>query len=92
LKFYLYVQIFVFVVNKMEAKITLSFDENIISSAKLFAKKHHISLSGSTEFFYKRMTESDSMNLEDLQIFDWVSMVSEGAVAYKRTPSTRKQL
>lgn len=40
----------------MDSKITLSFDERVIKSAKAFASKNGISLSRLTESIYKQMT------------------------------------
>lgn len=75
----------------MDAKITLSFDEQVINEAKAFAARNGVSLSRLTEFIYKQMTSRDYRSLEDLPIADWVDIVSEGAVEYTKSPS-RKQL
>ncbi|NGF58246.1 hypothetical protein G5B00_17215 [Parapedobacter sp. SGR-10] len=75
----------------MDAKITLSFDEDTIKDAKAFASKHGISLSRLTEFVYKQMTSKNYASLEDLPISNWINIVAEEGVEYKKSPS-RKQL
>ena len=73
----------------MDAKVTLSFDEQVIKEAKVFAARNGISLSRLTEFIYKQMTANRS--LEDLPIADWVDIVAEGELEYGK-PHSRKQL
>ncbi|MFD1631359.1 DUF6364 family protein [Pseudopedobacter beijingensis] len=75
----------------MDAKITLSFDEQVIKEAKEFASKNNISLSRLTEMIFRQMTTKNYQNLDDLPISDWVSMVAEEKAEYTRTPS-RKQM
>ncbi len=75
----------------MDAKITLSFNKQIIEQAKEFASENHISLSRLTEFIYRQITTKQYKSLEDLPISDWVNLVSEEPVEYKKT-STRKDL
>lgn len=75
----------------MDAKITLSFDEQVINEAKAFAARNGVSLSRLTEFVYKQMTSGDYRSLEDLPIADWVDIVSEGSIEYTKS-SSRKQL
>ncbi|HRH61362.1 MAG TPA: DUF6364 family protein, partial [Chitinophagaceae bacterium] len=36
----------------MDAKITLSFNKEVITEAKKFAESHHMSLSRLTEYLY----------------------------------------
>ncbi|WP_339606444.1 DUF6364 family protein [uncultured Roseivirga sp.] len=43
----------------MDAKVTLSFDQEVIKSAKQFAEKNNISLSRLTEFLYRQLTSND---------------------------------
>jgi hypothetical protein len=38
------------------------------------------------------MTYKNYQSLEELPIADWVNMVSEGGVEYKRTSSSRKAM
>ena len=92
--FYTYKNI-IFVVLKlkgMDAKITLSFNEAIISKAKKFADDNNISLSRLTEFLYSKITSSHYKQLEDLPVADWVSMLAEGEVKYQKTTPSRKSL
>lgn len=76
----------------MDTKITLSFNKDIIDRAKDFADQNNISLSRLTEFLYAQMTTKNYKSLDELPISDWVTMVSEGEVEYKRTPSSRKAM
>ncbi|WP_288369479.1 DUF6364 family protein [uncultured Algoriphagus sp.] len=76
----------------MDTKITLSFNKEIINRAKDFADQNNISLSRLTEFLYAQMTSKNYQSLEELPIADWVNMVSEGEVEYKRTSSSRKDM
>jgi hypothetical protein len=76
----------------MDAKITLSFDKNIIIKAKSFAESQNISLSRLTEFLYSRIVSGHYKTLEDLPVSDWVSMVAEGEAEYKTKPRKRKDL
>ena len=64
----------------MDAKVTLSFDENIIRKAKKYAENNNISLSRLTEFLLRKVTSNSYQSLEDLPISDWVSIVAEGEV------------
>ena len=75
----------------MDAKITLSFDRQIINQAKQFANDNGISLSRLTEFIYKQMTSKNYKTLEELPISDWINMVAEDAPEYRKHHS-RKEL
>jgi Family of unknown function (DUF6364) len=76
----------------MDAKLTLSLDNEVINNAKLFAEKNNISLSRLTEFLYNKIAEKPYKNLEDLPISDWVMMAAEGQVEYKTKQKTSKKL
>jgi len=76
----------------MDAKITLSFDKQVVEQAKAFADSHHISLSRLTEFIYRQLTAKSYENLEELPIPDWVNMLAEGQVEYQRAPRSRKAM
>ena len=76
----------------MDAKITLSFEESVITAAKKYAEKHNISLSRLTEFIYKKMTSSNYYSIENLPISEWVQIVSEGETEYQRTPVSKKEM
>jgi len=66
----------------MDAKITLSFDEEVIKAAKNYAKRNGMSLSRLTEFIYRQIASETYTHLEDLPIDNWVSMVAEGQAEY----------
>ncbi|UGU16047.1 DUF6364 family protein [Sinomicrobium kalidii] len=74
----------------MDAKITLSFDKDVIDKAKAFAQSQNVSLSRLTEFLYRQITSGHYQNLEELPIASWVNMVAEGEAEYKITPRSRK--
>ena len=76
----------------MDAKITLRFNEDIISKAKRFADDNNISLSRLTEFLYSKITSAHYQQLEDLPVADWVSMLAEGEVKYQKSTPSRKTL
>ncbi len=68
----------------MDAKVTLSFDRDVIEKAKEFAEKQNISLSRLTELLLRRTLETSYPNLEDLPVSGWVQELAEGEVEYKR--------
>ncbi|MGQ7856056.1 DUF6364 family protein [Pedobacter sp. WC2501] len=75
----------------MDAKLTLSFNQNVVDRAKKYAAENNISLSRLVEHLLTQVTAKEYKSLEDFPISDWVSMVAEGEVEYKKTPkSTRK--
>ncbi len=74
----------------MDAKITLSFDKQVISQAKEFAETNGISLSRLTEFIYRQMTSESYKSLEELPISDWVNQVAEERPEYGKTISRKK--
>jgi len=76
----------------MDAKITLSFDKDIIAKAKRYAEANNISLSRLAEFVFRNMTAKNYASLEDLPIADWVSMVAEGPAEYQTKAKSNKQL
>jgi len=76
----------------MDAKITLSFDETVISKAKRYAEKNNISLSRLTEFLLTKVTSNNYNSFEDFPVADWVSMVSEGQAEYKTKVQKSKNL
>jgi hypothetical protein len=73
----------------MDAKITLSFDADVIASAKAFAEKNNMSLSRLTEYLYRQMTARQYPSLEDLEISQWVMQVAEGQAEYKTSKSKK---
>ena len=76
----------------MDAKITLSFDEDVIAKAKNFAEKRNISLSRLTEHLLRKITSGYHTDLEDLPVSDWVNTVSEGEVEYKTAKRSKKKM
>ncbi len=76
----------------MDSKITLSFDEQVISNAKKYAEENNISLSRLTEFLLRKVTSGQHSSLEEYPISDWVSIVAEGEVEYKRKPKGSNKL
>ncbi|MFM8913944.1 MAG: DUF6364 family protein [Flammeovirgaceae bacterium] len=76
----------------MDAKITLSFDEEVIAKAKRFADDNNISLSRLTEFLYNKITSGHYKQLEDLPVSDWVLQVAEGQVEYNRKPRSYRSM
>ena len=76
----------------MNAKVTLSFDEEVIKAAKNYAKRNGMSLSRLTEFIYRQLASETYTHLEDLPIDNWVSMVAEGQAEYgiKRKKNLKK--
>lgn len=75
----------------MDAKLTLSFDEEIINKAKKYADEHNISLSRMIEHLLSKVVEKPYESLEDFPISDWVAMVAEGEAAYKNKKSKKSQ-
>lgn len=76
----------------MDNKITLSFDESVISKAKKYAENNNISLSRLVEFLLKKITSSNYKTMEDYPISDWVMTVAEGEAEYQTSKKrTRKQ-
>lgn len=76
----------------MDAKITLSFDKEVIKKAKSFANANNISLSRLTEFLYRQITSGHYKGLEELPITDWVYMLAEGDTEYKTNLRNRKSM
>jgi len=67
----------------MDAKITLSFNENVIKKAKKFAEANNISLSRLMEFLLQKVTSGQYQSLEEFPIADWVHQVAEGEAVYQ---------
>lgn len=74
----------------MDSKITLSFDEAVITKAKRYAEANNISLSRLIEFLLKKVTSSHHQSFEDFPIADWVHQVAEGQAEYHTKKRTRK--
>ena len=77
----------------MDAKITLSFNADIINKAKHYAESQGISLSRLTEILLRRATAGGGYrNIEDIPVADWVKTVSEGEAEYITNPRKHKDL
>lgn len=76
----------------MDAKITLSFEKEVIEKAKQYADAQNISLSRLTEYLYRQIASNQYKSLEEWPIADWVSQVSEGGVEYRTKSQSRKDL
>ena len=71
----------------MDAKITLSFDAEVITKAKLYADKNNISVSRLVEFFLSRATDDDFTTLEAYPIADWVKEIMGDKIVYNTKKS-----
>lgn len=69
----------------MDAKLTLSFNQEVVNKAKKYAADNNISLSRLIEHLLTQVTASNYKSLEDYPVSDWVNMVAEGEVEYKKT-------
>ncbi len=76
----------------MDAKVTLSFNEEIIGKAKKFASQNNISLSRLTEFLLKQITTGEYKSLDELPVADWVNQVAEGKAEYHTKARKRKDM
>jgi hypothetical protein len=76
----------------MDAKITLSFDKEVIEKAKKFAETQNISLSRIMEFLLREITSGNYRKLEEFPVSDWVSQLAEGKAVYVTKPKSRKIL
>lgn len=76
----------------MDAKITLSFDKEVIARAKKFADEQNISLSRIMEFLLREITSGNYRNLEEFPVSDWVSQLAEGKAVYLTRPRSGKTL
>ncbi len=74
----------------MDAKITLSFDKQVIEAAKKYAEANGVSLSRLTEYLYLRLTREKAYDLESLPIADWVLQLAEEEAEYHTKPRRRK--
>ncbi len=74
----------------MDAKVTLSFNEEIIVKAKKYAEQNNVSLSRLIEFLLSKVVSKEYRSIEDFPISEWVSQVAEGQAVYQKK-KTRKQ-
>jgi hypothetical protein len=56
----------------MDAKITLSFDADVIVKAKAYAEKNNVSLSRITQILWDKMIDADTATLDAMPVSDWV--------------------
>ena len=76
----------------MDAKVTLSFNQEIIVKAKELAKKQNISLSRMIEYLLDRAIESQDETLEKMYVSDWVHQLAEGRAEYHTKKRSRKSM
>jgi hypothetical protein len=50
----------------MDTKLTLKLNKRVITQAKAYAKRHHKSLSGLVENYFKNLTERQKADDDDL--------------------------
>lgn len=74
----------------MDAKITLSFDAEVITKAKEFAAQNGISLSRLTEFIFAQMTSQNYKTIDELPVADWVNSVADERPKYGIHKSRKK--
>jgi antitoxin component of RelBE/YafQ-DinJ toxin-antitoxin module len=76
----------------MDAKVTLSFDAEVIERAKVLCEELGISLSRFTEIVYTKALEfGRPASIEELPISAWVNAVAdEGHVYLTQNKRTRK--
>jgi hypothetical protein len=75
----------------MDAKVTLSFNKEVVRKAKEYAASQNISLSRLVEFLLNKTTAGQYSSLEDYPIADWVKEISEGPGEYRTRKRTRKE-
>lgn len=76
----------------MDAKLTLSFDEDVILKAKNYAAQNGVSMSRLVEYLLRKVTTKGYASLEDFPIAEWVNEVADGAAVYKTKTKTNKDL
>lgn len=69
-----------------DSKVTLSFDSQVIESAKQYAESKGISLSRLTEILLRRLLTGSYATLEDYPVANWVNEVAEGEAKYIKNP------
>jgi len=67
----------------MNAKLTLSFNEEIKKKKKKYAEENNTSLSRLIEFLLTKVTSSNYKSLEQYPIADWVNLIAEGKAEYQ---------
>lgn len=74
----------------MDTKLTLSFNQEVVEKAKKYAAANNISLSRLIEHLLIQVTTKTYKSLEDFPVADWVGMVAEGEIEYKKSKPSRK--
>jgi hypothetical protein len=76
----------------MDSKITLSFDAQVIETARSYAESKNMSLSRLTEYLLRKVTDKNFDTLEALPIADWVKdlIVGEPVYIHKSKPTASK--
>jgi hypothetical protein len=72
----------------MDAKITLSFEKEVIEQAKAYAK----SKGRLTEVLLRRLTNEKPYSLEDFPVADWVNNLAEGEAKYIKKQASNKSI
>ena len=75
----------------MDAKLTLSLDQEVIATAKKYAQNRGVSMSRLVEFLLRKVTADNYQSLEEYPIAEWVSQVAEGKAEYKTKHTSRKE-
>lgn len=75
----------------MDAKITLSFNKQVIERAKKYAESQNMSLSRLMELILDNITTHQYASLEDFPVSDWVSQIAEDKAVYN-TPKKRSAI
>ncbi|MGF1587397.1 MAG: DUF6364 family protein [Bacteroidales bacterium] len=76
----------------MDAKVTLSFDKEVIEKAKKYAESQNISLSRLTEFLLRQITTGNYKSLEEFPVSEWVNQLAEGNAQYLTRKRSVKSL
>ncbi|MCW3082717.1 MAG: hypothetical protein JWP12_83 [Bacteroidetes bacterium] len=76
----------------VDAKITLSFNKQVIERAKIYAESQNMSLSRLMEFLLDKITSNQYASLDDFPVSDWVSAVAEGQAEYHAKPKKSSKL
>ena len=76
----------------MDAKVTLSFDKEVIEKAKGYAESDNISLSRLTEFLLRQIISGRYKTLEALPVSEWVNQLAEGSTEYVNRKRSRKSM
>lgn len=76
----------------MDAKLTLSLNQEVIELGKKYAKEKGISMSRLVEFLLRKVATNNYQSLEDFPISDWVNQVAEGKAEYKTRKSSSKDM